>query len=128
MEIAAARKSFELGSRRILTCLLIVLVAGVVCVQTKPVIGQGIVQLPTRFAIQDSVPDFTVFEDLARNGGTFHNVLVGDFNGDGIGDLLITNSLGLGSSSRVGKANVILGKRSLGLQKAINLVTEQPDL
>src|SRR5260370_42647267 len=101
-----APDSFD-SRRSISTYLLIAVFACVVWDQTIPVMGQGIVQLPTRFAIQDRVPDFTVFEDLARNVGAFHNVLTGDFNGDGICDLLITNSLGLGSSSQVGKAYVI---------------------
>lgn len=110
------------------TCLLIVLFAGVVFVQINPVIGQGTVRLPTRFGIEDRAPDFTIFEDLDLNGATFHSVVTGDFNGDGISDVLITNTLALGSSSRAGKAYVILGGRSLGLQKSVNLSREEPDL
>lgn len=128
MKTALRKSSVSVRRCRISTNLLIAVFVCVVCEQASPVMGQAILQLPTRFAIQDRVPDFTVFEDLARNVGGFHNVLAGDFNGDGVGDLLITNSLGLGSSSQVGKAYVILGKSSLGLQKAINLATEQPDL
>jgi hypothetical protein len=100
--------------------------AGVVCSYAK--VSQASVPLPTRFAIGDRVPDFTVFEDLDLNSATFHHTVTGDFNGDGISDLLITNSLGLGSAARVGKASVILGASSLGLRKDINLATEQTDL
>jgi FG-GAP repeat protein len=114
--------------RRVLTFfLLMVLFAGVVGDQTQPAIGQGALQLPTRFGIEDRLPDITVFEALAVNSVTFHTVVTGDFNGDGISDLLITNSLALGSS-RVGKAYVILGSQFLGLRKTFNLASEQPDL
>lgn len=105
--------------RRILGRFLIAVVAIHFCVSGGVVLGQGVAEMPTRFGIKDRAPDLTVFENLPRGGEPFHRVVTGDFNGDGISDLLITNG--------AGTVYVILGKKSFG-SPAINLATEQPDL
>lgn len=116
------------SSKYLIFYMLTPLLAVVVWSYPNHVAGQANLLLPTRFGIGDRVPDFTVFEDLNLNIATFHNAITGDFNGDGISDLLITNSLGLGPSTQVGKASVILGGPSLGLRKSLNLANEQADL
>lgn len=109
--------------------LAAVAVINAVCSSGGLVIGQAISPLPVRFSLKDRSPDFTIFEDLARNRSPFHQVVTGDFNGDGIADLLITNSLEDGSLQQgAGRAYVILGRRSLGSPSSINLANAQPDL
>jgi len=70
-----------------------------------------------------------VFEELSLNRGSVSRVVTGDFNGDGISDLLITDNIADGSFRvGAGKAYVILGKRSFGSPASINLASQQPDL
>jgi FG-GAP repeat protein len=108
--------------------LVVCFFAGVARTQNFEHSEQTFVPFPTRFRIQDRSPDVVISEDLPRGRGAFHNIITGDFNGDQIDDLLITNSLGNGSVQGAGRASVILGKSSLGSSSSINLATDQPDL
>jgi FG-GAP repeat len=109
-------------------CLLVGLFASVVHTQNFVGAEQTFVPFPTRFGIQDRSPDVVISEDLRTGLGPFHNIIKGDFNGDQIDDLLITNSAANGSVQGAGRASVILGKSSLGSPGNINLATDQPDL
>src|SRR4029453_17032481 len=85
--------------------------------------GLSFVPLPTRVRVQDRIPDLVISEDLLRGLAPFHNIVLGDFNGDGIRDLSVINSLADGSFPQTGRASLILGKSSLGGTGGINLVS-----
>lgn len=109
-------------------CVLLCFFTGVVRTQNFIRVEQTFVPFPTRFSVQDRRPDVVISEDLRNGLGTFHNIIKGEFNGDRIDDLLITNSSADGSVPGAGRASVFLGGSSFGSSSSINLTTNQPDL
>lgn len=118
----------DTGQHRVSPYFVLIIVGIVLCAGV-PAIGQAPTPFSTRFTLTDRVPNLTVFEDLARNRAPFHHVVAGDFNGDGISDLLITNGDSSGATQQAaGRAYVIFGKRSLGSPGNLNLANAQADL
>jgi len=111
--------------RRLCLCLLLCFFTGVVRTQDFVGAEPAFVPFPTRFRIQDRSPNVVISEDLRKGLGPF-NIITGDFNGDQIDDLLVTNSSADGSVQQTGRASVILGNRPWALLAVLTLPLINP--
>jgi hypothetical protein len=80
--------------------------------------------LPTEVDVSSRPADMTIFES---HSAQFKKVLTGDFDGDGIDDLLITNDVAEGLARLAGRAYVLFGSREIAPPVSVNLANGEED-
>ena len=112
-----------LGKKRAATLISGALILSLLALSMGPRVtrAQTSHSLSTQIAVGDHTPDLTIF-DPPDGRYSFHRTVVGDFDGDGVDDLLVTNHTASTRRNQSGEAYVIYGSRSTSSPRSFSLV------
>jgi len=111
-----------LRKKLVVSLILCAVISTLLAFRIGPNVGaQTAPTLPTQIAVGDQLADLTI-SDPPDGRSSIHKMVTGDFDGDGVDDLLITNFSASRKRPVSGEAYVIYGSRSLVSPVSLNLI------